>query len=157
MSSRSRRLATVALAALFVLVAVLPVAAAGPTILASDAAAPGGRLVVVWRDSAPSSLRLSGVRSLRVAAVGQRSVVVAGPGRAGEVAAELRADPRVLGVVPDAARNAAGNVRISIDTSRVTVMVVPTDEERMVARHTSTLLGIGSSMEVGHEGAHSQG
>ncbi len=102
MSSRSRRLATVALAALFVLVAVLPVAAAGPAILASDAAAPGGRLVVVWRGSAPSSLPLSGVRSLRASAVEQRSVVVAGPGRAGEVAAELRADPRVLGVVPDA-------------------------------------------------------
>jgi subtilisin family serine protease len=102
MSSRPRRLATVAVALAFVLVAALPVAAAKPPILASDAAAPGGRLVVLWRDSAPNGLAMSGVRSMRPSAVGQRSVVVAAPGQAGQVAAELRADPRVLGVVPDA-------------------------------------------------------
>jgi subtilisin family serine protease len=102
MSSSSRRLATVVVALVFALLAALPVAAAKPPILASDAGAPGGRLVVVWRDAAPGHLHLSGVRSIRASAVRQRNVVVAVAGQSGQVAAELRADPRVLGVVPDA-------------------------------------------------------
>jgi subtilisin family serine protease len=82
----------------------LPVAAAGPSapIRSADQAAPGGRLVVVWRETAPAELRLPGVRTFARSAVSQRSVVVARVGQAGQVAAALRADPRVLGVVPDA-------------------------------------------------------
>jgi len=49
---------------------------------------------------------------------------------------------RWLGLVPDAARNAAGSGRISADTSRVSAWVIPTDEERMVAQHTCALLGL---------------
>jgi acetate kinase len=47
-----------------------------------------------------------------------------------------------LGVVPDDARNAAGKNRISADASRIDVWVIPTDEERMIARHTRSVLGL---------------
>ena len=47
-----------------------------------------------------------------------------------------------LGVVPDEARNAAGKHRISADASRIDVWVIPTDEERMIARHTRSVLGL---------------
>ena len=45
-----------------------------------------------------------------------------------------------LGVTLDAARNAAGGGRISAEASRVAVWVMPTDEERMIARHTVATL-----------------
>jgi acetate kinase len=81
-------------------------------------------------------------------------------GGIGENDAKTRADVMAgchwLGLTADASRNAAGAGRISVDTSRVSAWVVPTDEERMVARHTSTLLGIGSSMELRHGRAGSQ-
>ena len=103
MSSRSRRLAAIAAAAAVALLTSLPVVAARPPIMsAADRDAPGGRLVVVWRDAAPSRVLVNGVRSTVRSAVVQRSVVIAAPGRAAEVAADLRADPRVLDVVPDA-------------------------------------------------------
>jgi len=45
-----------------------------------------------------------------------------------------------LGLRLDGARNSAGAGRISADASSVLAMVVPTDEERMVARHTRSVL-----------------
>jgi acetate kinase len=42
----------------------------------------------------------------------------------------------------DAARNAAGGPRITTADSAVEAWVIPTDEERMIARHTSALLGL---------------
>jgi subtilisin family serine protease len=98
----------VLLALIVALVGVIPASAASPGIRASDAAAPSGRLVVFWRDAAPARLRLTGVRTIAPAAVGQRSVVIAERGQAGQVAAALRADPRVLAVVPDAVVHAMG-------------------------------------------------
>ena len=40
------------------------------------------------------------------------------------------------GAVLDSERNARGERRISINASRVPVFVIPTDEERLIARHT---------------------
>ncbi len=48
-----------------------------------------------------------------------------------------------LSVVADEARNKASSGRISADGSRVAAWVIPTDEERMIARHTVGLLGLG--------------
>lgn len=45
-----------------------------------------------------------------------------------------------LGLAADAAKNAAGNGRISADHSPVAAWVIPTDEEHMIARHTADLL-----------------
>ncbi len=45
-----------------------------------------------------------------------------------------------VGATLDAARNARGEGRISADSSRVEVLVIPTDEERLIARHTMRLL-----------------
>ena len=45
-----------------------------------------------------------------------------------------------VGATLDAARNARGEGRISDDSSRVEVLVIPTDEERLIARHTMRLL-----------------
>jgi acetate kinase len=45
-----------------------------------------------------------------------------------------------VGATLDAARNASGRGRISADGSRVEVLVIPTDEERLIALHTMRLL-----------------
>ena len=47
-----------------------------------------------------------------------------------------------LGVELDATRNAAHGPRISRDGSPVSVWVIPTNEELMIARHTGLLLGL---------------
>jgi acetate kinase len=46
-----------------------------------------------------------------------------------------------FGVSIDPAANAAHALRISRPDGRVAVLVVPTDEELMIARHTVALLG----------------
>jgi acetate kinase len=56
--------------------------------------------------------------------------------------AEVVAGCGWLGLTLDAGRNAAGRGVISRDGSAVTVMVVPTDEERMIARYTGDALDI---------------
>jgi subtilisin family serine protease len=83
--------------------AAAPVSAAGPTARQSaDAAAYRGRLIVVWKESTPAALHIPGVKAMRTAERPHRSVVTAEHGQARSVAAALRADPRVLAVVPDA-------------------------------------------------------
>jgi acetate kinase len=47
-----------------------------------------------------------------------------------------------LSVVADEARNKASDGRISADGSLVGAWVIPTDEERMIARHTAGVLGL---------------
>jgi acetate kinase len=47
-----------------------------------------------------------------------------------------------MGVEIDSAANAAHGPRISTPASRVAVWVIPTNEELMIARHTSSLLGL---------------
>lgn len=48
-----------------------------------------------------------------------------------------------LGLELDPSRNGDGEGRISADASRVAAWVLPTDEERMVARHTAAVLELG--------------
>ncbi|MEO8228485.1 MAG: S8 family serine peptidase [Chloroflexota bacterium] len=102
MSSSFRRSATLLVALVLAILGLPTVASAAPAIRAADSAAPGGRLVVIWRDRAPLRLNIAGVRANQASPGSQRSVVTASSGRAGEVAASLRADPRVIAVVPDA-------------------------------------------------------
>jgi acetate kinase len=52
-------------------------------------------------------------------------------------------DAAWLGVEVDRQANAAGGPRISTDEAHVSAWVIPTDEERMIARHTRELLGFG--------------
>jgi len=63
----------------------------------------------------------------------------------GEHAAPIRARvceaARWLGIDLDEAANHHGGRRISADHSTVSVWVIPTDEEQMIARHTRVLLG----------------
>jgi acetate kinase len=54
--------------------------------------------------------------------------------------AEIARGCRWLGLELDEARNRGGKGLISADRSRVSAWVVPTDEERMIARHTSAVL-----------------
>lgn len=54
--------------------------------------------------------------------------------------AEIASGCRWLGLELDEARNAGGAGRISTDSSRVPAWVIPTDEELMIARHTSAVL-----------------
>jgi acetate kinase len=62
----------------------------------------------------------------------------------GERAAAIRervcTDAAWLGVQLDPAANSGGGPRISAAASRVSVWVVPTNEELMIARHTQQLL-----------------
>lgn len=102
MTTRLRRPIALFFAVLIGLVTAVPVAAATPTVNAADAAAPGGRFIVAWREATPGQLAISGVTRTETSLVGQRSIVVARSGEAGRVGAALRADPRVLFVVPDA-------------------------------------------------------
>jgi acetate kinase len=51
-------------------------------------------------------------------------------------------DAAWLGIELDAAANAAGGPRISTPGSRVSAWVIPTNEERMIARHTRRLLAV---------------
>ena len=66
-------------------------------------------------------------------------------GGIGEHAAEIR--QRIidgcawLGLVADKAANASGEIRISTTASQVDALVIPTDEEWMIAHHTQELLG----------------
>jgi acetate kinase len=63
----------------------------------------------------------------------------------GEHAPEIRrqicARAEWLGVSLDDAANARGDPRISSAESRVAVLVIPTDEEAMIARHTLAIIG----------------
>lgn len=54
--------------------------------------------------------------------------------------AEVAAGCGWLGLKLDAARNTLGIGRISADGAPVSVWVVPTDEERIIARYTSQAL-----------------
>jgi acetate kinase len=45
-----------------------------------------------------------------------------------------------LGLVLDPARNASHATRLSADASRVTALMIPTDEEVIIARHTAELM-----------------
>jgi acetate kinase len=56
--------------------------------------------------------------------------------------AEVAAGCAWLGVTLDASRNDGGRGVVSADASRVKVLVVPTDEERMIARYTAKALTI---------------
>jgi subtilisin family serine protease len=100
-SHRIRVAALLALSLAFV--APVPAGAAAPTARQSaDGAAYGGRLIVVWKVRAPAAVHISGVKSTKAMERPLRSVVTATAGHAKSVAAALRADPRVLAVVPDA-------------------------------------------------------
>jgi acetate kinase len=59
---------------------------------------------------------------------------------------------RWLGATIDHAANAAGKLNISADRSRVALLVIPTDEELMIARHTLAVLsgsrGVGAKAEA---------
>ena len=69
----------------------------------------------------------------------------------GEHAAPIRAaichDAAWLGVELDETKNNAGGPQISRPTSRVSVWVIPTDEELMIARHTQRVLS-GSAANI---------
>jgi acetate kinase len=54
--------------------------------------------------------------------------------------AEIAARCRWLGLEIDAARNSAADMRIASSTSRIAALVIPTDEEKMIAAHTRLLL-----------------
>ena len=54
--------------------------------------------------------------------------------------AEVAAGCAWLGLRLERARNATGTGRISADDSAVSTWVIPTDEERMIARHTAVAL-----------------
>lgn len=66
-------------------------------------------------------------------------------GGIGEHAAAIRervcGDAAWLGLAFDAAANAVGGPRISTPTSRVSVWVIPTNEELMIARQTKSIIG----------------
>jgi acetate kinase len=57
--------------------------------------------------------------------------------------AEVVEGCRWTGMIMDPERNALGEGRISADTSSVPVWVIPTDEERLIARHTMDVLNLG--------------
>ncbi|HEY4596300.1 MAG TPA: acetate kinase, partial [Thermoanaerobaculia bacterium] len=70
-------------------------------------------------------------------------VFTAGIGeRSAEIRRRICAASAWLGVALDSAANGRNETRISAAGSRVSVWVIPTNEELMIARHTARLLGI---------------
>ena len=67
------------------------------------------------------------------AGIGERSV---------EIRKRICAASEWLGVKLDGRANAKGGPRISAPRSRVSVWVIPTNEELMIARHTASVLGL---------------
>ena len=65
-------------------------------------------------------------------------------GGIGENSAEVRAlttaHLKIIGVVLDADRNSAASGTISADESRIACLVIPTDDERMIARETARFI-----------------
>ena len=58
-----------------------------------------------------------------------------------ETRAEVVAGCGWTGAILDHARNAVANLEVSAATSRIPVLVIPTDEERLIARQTISQLG----------------
>ena len=103
MATRRPRLAPLAPVAALLLTVLAAIPGGPHATDAAFAAPPDGRLVVTWHAAAPSGLSLDGVAAVHRSDVnGHRSVVVANAGKASDVAAALRRDPRVESVVPDA-------------------------------------------------------
>src|SRR5262249_36386028 len=74
-------------------------------------------------------------------------VFTAGIGENSRVLRNRIADKlRWLGVTIDHAANAAGKLNISGERSRVVLLVIPTDEELMIARHTLAALSGGGGL-----------
>ena len=79
------------------------------------------------------------------AALGDALIFTAGIGENDAATrAEVAQGAHWLGLELDDARNARGSGRINSHTSRVPAWVVPTDEERMIARHTAAILEFSS-------------
>jgi acetate kinase len=78
-----------------------------------------------------------------VAALGGLDALVFSGG-IGEHDAATRAEvvdgSRWIGAILDPERNSRGALQINMDDSRVSVWVIPTDEEQLIARHTRALL-----------------
>jgi acetate kinase len=66
--------------------------------------------------------------------------------------AEVVEGCRWMGAMLDAKRNALGEGRVSADTSRIPVWVIPTDEERLIARHTMEAIACGPATICGDLG-----
>src|SRR4029078_7121040 len=101
-STRSR--IALLLASALVLGVAAPASASGTVggRWAADAKAFEGRLIVVWKGVAPTTVGVAGVASTSPMERPWRSIVTAQPGETPPLARPLRADPRVLAVVPDA-------------------------------------------------------
>ena len=88
------------------------------------------------------------IGSLAAALGGLDAIVFTGG--IGERSAEIRSAVAEgcawLGVELNEERNQSGDGRISADASKLPVWVVPTDEERMMALHTSRLLGLNQAV-----------
>jgi acetate kinase len=105
-------------------------------LLASDA--PGARLALdyfvyrISRELGSLCAALCGIDALVLTAgIGENSP---------EIRARIGACAEWLGVRLDEAANRSGGPRISAADSRVSVWVIPTDEERMIAEHTLTAM-----------------
>ena len=101
---------------------------------------PGARLAIDYfvyraaKEIGAFAAVLSGIDALVfTAGIGQRSA---------EIRKRICAASAWLGIELDDSANERHGPRISTDTSRVAVWVIPTDEEQMIARHTERVLGL---------------
>ncbi len=124
------------------------------------AAAPGGRLIVTWREKAPATLAIAGVADVRASASnGRRSVVVARGDNAPELAARLLADPRIKSVVPDA-RLAVADWPLDVPDPNDSLWLGAQGDMRRIGMpeawpvttgSTSVIVGV---LDTGYEGTH---
>ncbi len=111
-------------------------------LLASDA--PGARLAIDYfvyraaKEIGALAAVLGGIDGLVfTAGIGENSA---------EIRRRICEASRWLGIEVDADANARNGPRISSSSSAVSAWSIPTDEERMIARHAASLLGLGGSL-----------
>jgi acetate kinase len=81
------------------------------------------------------------VGRIAIQAVGHLNVVCGGIGeKAWRIREQIRGDFEWLGIELDHDRNQGGGALVSANRSRVRVLVIPTNEELMIARHAACLL-----------------
>ena len=114
-----------------VLVAGLVLPAAHPVPASAADGARSARVVVLWRTPSQGALRFSSAAQELRGENPRRSVVVARPGQSIALAAQLRADPNVLAVVPD--------VQVTVDGWPATA---PNDPYYAASQSDLALMGV---------------
>ena len=115
-------------------------AGTGHAVRASDAAAPGGRLIVFWKPGHRTDVADARIASASIVRghAAKHSLIVARPGRPGRWRPRLRADPDIAAVVPDS--------RMRVDAWPTSG--APNDPAYATQQHDLPLIGVPTAWQT---------